>query len=97
MTIQQRDRVGRHCPCWMCREAKRTRKPETGDRTVARKSKEEVVGTWRRRLESKQNAVLELLADMPQRVYVELRNEQSISDELDREFRQFMPVEVDGE
>lgn len=58
---------------------------------MARKSKEEVVGVWRRRLEKRQNAVLELLGDMPARVYAELRSEQSVTDELHAEFVQFMP------
>lgn len=67
---------------------------------MARKSKEEVVGVWRRRLEAKQNAVLELLGDMPARVYAELRSEKSVTDELHAEFVQFMPelgTEVTGE
>ena len=58
---------------------------------MARKSKEEVVGTWRRKLEMHQNAVLELLLDMPMRVYEELRQEKSISKELHGEFIQFLP------
>lgn len=71
---------------------------------MVRRSKEEVCGAWRRRLERKQEAVLETLADMPGRVYEALRKEGDISDALHAEYLKFVPelgtdlgTEVTGE